>query len=146
MYFFLVDWYYFMQLMKKEVHNFAGLYWEGDDFDQVVHLKEKMPEYSYINAMGTSMMERAYKEFKSWSMVPMNLYPERYKKFFDYMNQNKVDEANAVKEKLIQTLDALIGNKNCVDAIKLMKAEFDKLNSFKLGPVCPSFKCTQNEF
>ncbi|XP_031639850.1 uncharacterized protein LOC116351843 [Contarinia nasturtii] len=130
-----INYYYFMQLMEKEVPTFAGLYWADDRIDQVIYLKEKMPEYHYIIAMGSSILGYMAEGFEAYSMTAMSLYPQLVKEFYDYMTQYKIKEAYAVREKLYKTIYALFGKEKYMDYIYTMKMEMDKLYPFKMGPV-----------
>lgn len=130
-----VDWYYFMQLMEKEIPTFAGFFWADEHIDQVIYLKEKMPGYHYIIGVGTTMMGSMAEGFDSFSMIAMSLYPEMFKKLYDYMWQYEMREAYQVKEKLCKTIYGLFGNEMDMDYLTIMKMEMNKLYPFKMGPL-----------
>ncbi|XP_031628870.1 N-acetylneuraminate lyase B-like [Contarinia nasturtii] len=137
-----INWYGFLQLMKKEVSTFAGLFWAVDHIDQAIHLKEKMPEYNYIIAMGSSIMGYMAEGFEAISMTVMNLYPELVKEVYDNMTQYKMQEAYDAREKLYKTIYDLFAKENCMDDIYTMKKEMDKLYPFKMGPVRKPNTCS----
>jgi len=130
-----INFYYFMQLVEKELPTFAGFYWADDNIDQIIYLKEKMPEYHYIIGTGSSIMGYMSEGFESYSMAAMSLYPQLVKEFYDYMTQYKVREAYVVKEKLYKTIYALFGKEKYMDYIYTMKLEMDKIYPFKMGPI-----------
>lgn len=114
---------------------FSGFFWANDSIDKVTYLKEKMPEYNYIIAMGTSMMGYMAEGFEAFSMTAMNLFPEMMKELYTYMKDYKMREAFMVKQKMQKRIYDMFGTNMHMDWMTVMKMEMDKMFPFKLGPM-----------
>lgn len=130
-----LDMYYFMKLMEKETTMFAGLFWADDRIDKVVFLKEKMPDYLYIIAPGSSILGYMGEGFDAFSMTAMNIFPELIKQLYEYMLNYKLNDAYLLKKKLTKSIFDLWTYDSRMDWMTTMKLEMDKLYPFKMGPI-----------
>lgn len=133
--FITVSMYYFMELVTKEVPTYAGIFYAGDNIDQIAYVKEKMPSYTYIVAMGTSLMAYMAEGFEAYSMTAMNLYPESIKEVYDYMIGYKLNEAYVATKKMSKLVYDMYNINLDLDYVTVMKAEMNKLYpAMKMGP------------
>lgn len=132
----IVDMFNFIKLMQKEVPTFTGLFWADDKIDKVVFLKEKLPEYLYIIAIGTSIMGFMVEGFDAFSLTALNLVPEMIKELYDNMLNQNLNQALIVKQKFIKNIYDLLQLNVGFDWMTVMKLQMEKINPIiKMGPV-----------
>lgn len=99
-------------------------------------LQEKMPNFLYIIGMGASMMGYLAEGFEAFSMTAMNVFPEMIKELYDYMMNNKYDQALIVKKKMTKRIYDMFRMDMDMDWMTVMKMEMEKMYPMmKMGPI-----------
>lgn len=126
----------FVDLITKYVNNFNGIFYGHTDIVTAMELLKT--NHHIIITHETLFLGLKTLGFDTFSFIGLNIWPDRFKEIFDFLNAYKLREAVDVHNKVIDNFRDVFKNQ-MIDYVELFKLKFNKIVDFNVGGVRKPF-------